>query len=304
MTGAQEPLLVDPSRLWPLIVERYERALAAAAVHPLTTEVRMLEASGLHFVVRRLMPEAEAVTTGDDPSSRAEHSPFLPPYDPHLLVCRLSATHVCLLNKYPVFARHALLVTRRLEAQQDRLARDDFVAACIALRGVDGLVFYNSGPCAGASQSHRHLQLVPLPLGPGGGRMPIEPVLSSALAAGESLSCELPFLHRVVALDLDAESRAEAAADSVHDAYARGLESLELLHAPDGRRPAPYNLLLTRRWLYLVPRSRPALRSIEVNALGFAGAFLVGSSEALDTLTGVGPMQVLRQVGVTRRQSP
>ena len=47
-------MLVDSSRLRPLIVERYEGALATGVLHPLTIEVRLLEASGLDFVAWRL----------------------------------------------------------------------------------------------------------------------------------------------------------------------------------------------------------------------------------------------------------
>ena len=38
----------------------------------------------------------------------------------------------------------------------------DFEAALIAMKALDGFIFYNSGPLAGASQSHKHIQVVPM----------------------------------------------------------------------------------------------------------------------------------------------
>jgi len=58
----------------------------------------------------------------------------------------------------------------------------------------------------------------------------------------------------------------------------------------------PYNLLATRRWLWLVPRGRPEWRGIAVNALGFAGALLVPDEDALARLREVGPLAWLRAV--------
>ena len=45
------------------------------------------------------------------------------------------------------------------------------------MAGLDGLAFYNSGEVAGASQRHKHLQLIQ-PLGPDGLRAPMEALLS------------------------------------------------------------------------------------------------------------------------------
>ena len=45
----------------------------------------------------------------------------------------------------------------------------DFDALARGLAAIDGLAFYNGGTVAGASQPHKHLQLVPVPLGVGPG---------------------------------------------------------------------------------------------------------------------------------------
>jgi ATP adenylyltransferase len=59
---------------------------------------------------------------------------------------------------------------------------------------------------------------------------------------------------------------------------------------------APYNLLVTRDWLLLVPRCREEFAGISINALGFAGSLFVKDREQLATLRSRGPMAVLRAV--------
>jgi hypothetical protein len=63
-----------------------------------------------------------------------------------------------------------------------------------------------------------------------------------------------------------------------------------------GSRPPPYNLLVTRSWMLLVPRSRDSALGVSVNALGFAGALLVRDHAQMVAVVDLGPMTVLRRV--------
>lgn len=65
----------------------------------------------------------------------------------------------------------------------------------------------------------------------------------------------------------------------------------------DGDRPPAHNLLLTRQWLLIVPRSRESHLKINVNALGFVGTLLVHSKNQLQQLKELGPLQLLQIVG-------
>ena len=68
--------------------------------------------------------------------------------------------------------------------------------------------------------------------------------------------------------------------------------------------PPSYNLLLTSRWMLVVPRSASDNGPVSVNSLGYAGTFLVKSPEALAHLRAVGPWKLLASVGIgvgTRR---
>jgi ATP adenylyltransferase len=58
---------------------------------------------------------------------------------------------------------------------------------------------------------------------------------------------------------------------------------------------APYNLLCTRDWMLLVPRSREFFEGVSINAIGFAGGLLVRNREQLAILRDRGPMAALRE---------
>jgi ATP adenylyltransferase len=258
-------------------------ALARGALAPIPTVSEVVEQAGVRFVVRVLtsMNRRQAAAT-NRPGDGARPDPFARP-DPLLRVCDAGDSHVCLLNKFPSLAEHALLVTRTFEEQESALSRADLAAACWALGRMDGLVFFNAGPDAGASQRRKHLQLVPTPLGEGPERVPSEPLICSG---------GLPFLHACTPLPPGAEP------DALLACYWRLLGEVGLADARESpaRPGGAYNLLLTRAWMLLVPRSRECWRDVPVNALGFAGALLVRDRPSLERVRAAGPLTVLTAV--------
>ena len=65
---------------------------------------------------------------------------------------------------------------------------------------------------------------------------------------------------------------------------------------PGARHSRPYNLILTKRWMLLVPRSREHFAGASVNSLGFAGALLVRTREEMAQLRKEGPLKALAGV--------
>jgi ATP adenylyltransferase len=83
----------------------------------------------------------------------------------------------------------------------------------------------------------------------------------------------------------------------LYDAAMDAIEVVEEGAANDEpKRMAPYNLLVTRRWMLAVPRSRERFDSISVNALGFAGSLFVRDAAEMQRLREAGPMRVLQEV--------
>jgi sulfate adenylyltransferase (ADP) / ATP adenylyltransferase len=272
-------------------------ARASGALVPLENRVEWLEDSGFRCAVhvlgdafRRRTGAASGVAT-----LAPAGNPFLPP-DPALFVSELGPTHVAILNKFPVIDRHLLVVTRTFVEQDAPLALEDFAALWRCLPAGDGgaspgLGFYNSGPEAGASQRHRHLQVVPLPLDDAGSGMPFDAAFAAAGPRVGPLP-GLPFAHVAVRLEDDRyDDPARLAAESL-ELYRDALAAV----GRDPERPGPYNLLVTRGVLCVIPRRCEHAGPVSVNALGFCGVLLARDQAELRWLHEIGPMGALRQV--------
>jgi len=288
----QQQLLSDD--LWPRTLAATERARAAGALQTIAASLHFVEQEGIRFGVH--VPAA-----GDGLRSMArkgDHShgnPFLP-YDPQMFVAGVSPTHVCLLNKFNVFQHHLLVVTRAFEEQQAPLGVEDFAALWQCLAQVDGLAFYNAGRAAGASQRHKHLQLAPFPLWATEPGAPVEAALAVETLGGQPALRSFPYRHAAVRLEREWLDAPQEAGVELAQRYRALLGALGLDHMDkDGLLPA-YNLVATRRWMLLAPRTQAQIEGIPVNALGFAGSLLARTAAHLEVLRTLGPLAVLHKV--------
>ncbi|WP_025597140.1 ATP adenylyltransferase family protein [Burkholderia sp. WSM2230] len=294
----------EPSgHLWPAILRQTGHALACGALHPIQTTRTTIEDGGVRFLIRQVSSlerkEQDARRRKTDAATNCAINPFLP-CDANLFVADISDTHLLLLNKFNVIDHHLLVVTRRFELQENLLNLADFYALFDCMTQFEGLGFYNSGPAAGASQPHKHLQIVPLPLDESAPHVPIESLLATARTDGAV--CTVPglgFPHAFTRLDTKLADRPPELARSAFDKYLSLLDAAGL-HAVvvngEARQSAPYNLLVTTRWMMLVPRRAERAEGIAVNALGFAGSLFVRDDMQMQTIRELGPMNVLRRV--------
>lgn len=291
-------LLLAPGAVWPALERATRHALACGAMQPIETEQEVIEDAGVRFLVRRVSSLARKAL---ERRQRAESpaNPFLP-YEPDLFVAEVSGTHVALLNKFNVIDQHLLIVTRRFVDQETLLDRDDLAALLACMAGREALGFYNGGVTAGASQPHKHLQMVPLPLGEGAMPTPIDAVLGAVPhRPGFCAVPRLPFRHTFAWLEPALPDDPHAAASRLEALYLAALAHIGVTaveHEGERRQSAPYNLLITRRWVLAVPRAREHFDSISVNALAFAGSLFVRDEAQLAAIKRAGPMAVLRVV--------
>lgn len=278
----------QPSTLWSKLKTQTQHGLVTGSLKPIDTEYEIVSDSGLDFIVRiltNLNRKAEARKV----QAKKKTNPFLP-YDQNLYVTDVSDTHVCLLNKFNVVEHHFLIVTRGFESQLDWLTLADFKALCRCLDEVPGLFFYNGGEAAGASQPHKHLQIVPQ-------TFPVETAIHTAqFMDGIGQSPQLPYTHRIAKLSPE---------DSPEQWLSRYRQLLSHLNIDDptgqwrGSQSCPYNLLGTRDWVMIVPRRQDHYLGISVNSLGFAGSLLVKNQIQMDQLKQIGPMALLKEVSKT-----
>jgi ATP adenylyltransferase len=287
--------------LCPALERATQRALACGALRPIDTSQLTIEDGGIEFVIRWVSSLARRAL--EQPrgarGAAAAVNPFLP-FDPNLFVADVSATHVALLNKFNLVANHLIIATRRFVPQDVLLDSEDFGALCACLVQLDGLGFYNAGAAAGASQPHKHLQMIPLPLGTGGAPTPIDQALAAVRDRRGILTAPgLPFRHSFAWLEDTPLQHPLTAAARMASLYADLLAHIGVTHVVrEGLRytSAPWNLLVTRRWMLVVPRLCERFEGVAINALGFAGSLFVRDDVQLETMKRAGPMAALRAV--------
>jgi ATP adenylyltransferase len=126
----------------------------------------------------------------------------------------------------------------------------------------------------------------------------MEALFDSWAAAGAVLRLlRVPFRHAFALLDPPLFEDRERAADRMQELYDAAMAAIAVAEQGAANdAPNPYNLLVTRRWMLAVPRSRERFDSISVNALGFAGSLFVRDAAEMQRLREAGPMSVLKQV--------
>jgi ATP adenylyltransferase len=274
--------------LWSKVLATTETASRNGSLVSVPTEQTVVNDKGIPFVVH--------VTTLQESKARARSArherpfnPFLPP-DPELSVGPLPPEHLAVLNKFNVLRHHLLIVTREYESQDALLNEKDFTALGECMSDIDGLGFYNGGTVAGASQSHKHLQLVPLPLGHGPSPTPLDAVFPETADRGVVTTIpELSFDH--AAVPLPGSSIDSSRAGELNMIYGQACGAVGIRSGDQ-----PYNMLLTRRWMLVVPRTVEFWHEVSINALGFAGSLLVRNRDELASLRATGPLNVLKSV--------
>ncbi|KAI0025022.1 ATP adenylyltransferase-domain-containing protein [Xylariomycetidae sp. FL0641] len=261
-----------PARLPALVKAAFAKAKANGDLTYYPTQVAVLSAGAHPFQLRfspALASKPKAAAAAPSPPAgsgdQKPYDPFASP-SPALRVAALPPAHTLVLNKFAVVPEHFILATAAWAPQTHVLAAGDLAAAwaCVDAYHRDGggelFVFFNSGEHSGASQPHRHLQLLPVAcmragLPEEGGRWD---VLADRLAAGagaaEAQPDALPFA--VFAAEMDAQMSAEARHALYVSLYRRAARAAgvagEVPAAGEAR--VSYNLAMTRTAMAVCPR--------------------------------------------------
>ena len=294
---------LNTGKLWQRLTEQTRLALTSGSLVSIDTDFSFIEDGGVRFMVRLAKNLKRKVADSSEQSTEHQQTdkhfnPFLPP-EADLLVGTIPPEHIAVLNKFNVVNNHLLIVTKDFVDQETLLTPQDFYALCWSMNEFPSLAFYNGGKVGGASQPHKHLQLVPLPLSGAETSTPMDAIIrTTQLSHSPQTISTLPFTHRIAALPedlLDISSTSEI----LFQCYRAMLDDLGLSPIEkDGIwwQTSPYNLLVTRDWMLLVPRAREKIKDISINSLGFAGSLFVFDETALQRVHEIGPMQVLKGV--------
>ena len=261
-------------------------AKASGALVPLKTSLtHLMGEGGTSFELRHLLSATPKHLRAAGPKP----NPFLP-WDQRLEVERIGDSHVVILNKYPVQSAHMLLITQTWQPQTGWLSLDDWRALALVDATTTGLWFFNSGPNAGASQPHRHLQLLPRAAG--------EPICARQdwfrrCAADPTALADDPLFRSSRVAPLTSPLTGE----TLHRIYLSLAGELGLGSPSNDSCPrGAYNLLLSRQWMAIVRRQTEGIRGFSVNALGFAGSLLSTDESDREWIHRSGPESLLRAV--------
>ena len=217
-------------------------------------------------------------------------NPFSP-WDKDLEVTCISNSHILLLNKYPVELGHMLLISRNFKCQNGWIDLDDWESVCSVNLDTTGLWFFNSCKKAGASQPHRHLQLLPREI-----NQPLCPRENWFEQALSTTKNKTKLDKSILTLPI-IKSNGQLTADSFYNTYLNLCSKLEIGNPVDQIMPSiPYNLIFTDNWMSLIRRSKEKYKGFSINALGFAGYFLSTRNSNIPWFETNGPEKLLSEV--------
>ena len=211
-------------------------------------------------------------------------NPFCP-WEKILEIGKIGDNHQLILNKYPVQKGHILLITNNWKPQNGWLDINDWSAIQKVNKDTSGLWFFNSSPLAGASQPHRHFQLL--------------------RRSKNERSCprEKWFLENKLHNDKKSKLKKNIIVSkfnfhensiSLFELYIELCIKLGLGEPINDKKPRyPYNLLITNKWIAIIKRNNDHIHGFSINGLGFAGYLLVTEKSDINYLKKFGPEKLL-----------
>ncbi len=272
--------------IWTKALEISRKAVDCGALIPLETLKYKSNNSYCDFELRFLKSPIPKYLLEYGPKL----NPFIP-WDSRLEIEPVNDKHTLILNKYPVQLGHMLLITNDWKPQNGWLCIDDFEAIVNVDTDTSGLWFFNSSKDAGASQPHRHFQLLP--------RHQYEIIcpryewFCSLLNNKEYHNSDISHCISIKPRNKDSISKAV----DLFNSYISMIQEMHLGEINIIDKPLkPYNLLITSEWIALITRETEKSNGFRINALGFAGYFLGTKKSNVDILIKLGPEEILKNV--------
>ncbi len=272
--------------IWLKALEISRKAVDSGAVIPLNTIKYKTTEECCDFELRFLKSPIPKYLIEYGP----KRNPFIP-WDSRLEIQPINDNHTLILNKYPVQLGHMLLITNSWRPQNGWLNEDDFEAILNVDDDTTGLWFFNSSKDAGASQPHRHFQLLPRHYNE---RVcPRYEWFSSLLNNTKDRNSEISHCISIRARNKTNDS----SLNDLFSSYKSMIDELKLGEIDIINKPLkPYNLLITSEWIAMITRKTDRSNGFSINALGFAGYFLGTKRSDVDTLIKFGPEKILKDV--------
>ncbi|EHK15330.1 uncharacterized protein TRIVIDRAFT_174968 [Trichoderma virens Gv29-8] len=335
--------LKAPSNLHELVKTAFSKALSTSELHYFPTQVTILHINSIPFQLR-FSPALANKPKGPPPDPSQPRKPFDPFANPpaSLFITDLGPSHFLVLNKFAVVPEHFILATKEYKLQTHVLEESDLQAtlACIDAYEQakqseasaspssverksqdDGLfAFFNGGEHSGASQPHRHIQLLPISRMKDG---------LDAASSWDVLAQQAEKLEKTPFVAFSEPIDKEISPANLHAAYLRlykkacqavaqhaGTTSPASDEIPTtGEARISYNMAMTKDTIVICPRlsegseiksseTSSPIGSLALNGTLLAGTALVKSEAEWDALkkSPSGLLAVLKTIGVPREE--
>ncbi|KAG0325981.1 bifunctional AP-4-A phosphorylase/ADP sulfurylase [Podila horticola] len=273
--------------------------------------------------------EEDQTESSDRPSTPVSKAvqktnPFLP-HSPALYVTDVGEEHKILLNKFSIVPRHFLVVTKEFQPQTGPLNPDDLMAVWNTLKAVknsrDALAFYNCGSRSGASQPHKHMQVIPRET-----PSPIAELVREVSKRrpgkkenkpGDLFSVPFHCINHVILLPDPAASNKDEE-DILIEAYITLVDAMmmsireyaeqeeltdeERMLCSSAISSFAYNWILTEEFMMIVPRKQEGFGPISINSMGFGGMVLAKTAGELEMVQKTGVMEMVSKAGFVFHQ--
>ncbi|KAJ3547135.1 hypothetical protein NM208_g1671 [Fusarium decemcellulare] len=219
----------------------------------------------------------------------------------------VSNTHFMIANKFSFARPHLLLLTSDgYKRQYEPLNEDDLTAAWNQLNTLSTssgyVAFYNCGPDGGCSRLHKHLQLMPMPQGsfaafldnPDEHKEPKVPYQWFYRQLESQHGPPTPVSLTNVYLDL-----LQQASVALHDNFQHNTNTNTNSTSTLGAA-YPHNMILTKRWMVVIPRRRGTVNGVGTNSVGMLGVLPVATQDEVDAWVQMGLINTLIELGVPR----
>ena len=266
---------------WEKALQQTKISISSKSLFPLKTiDVTKNLYKGSDFVIRELDITKFKKSNLIGPKI----NPFKP-WDKILEIDAIGKDHHLILNKYPVQQGHILLITNEWKEQNGWIDKKDWEAIKLVNKDTSGLWFFNSGPLAGASQPHRHIQLLRR------NTFDLSCPREKWILSFNNANYKNDRLGQNIIIRKFSKSLNE---ENIHEIYMNLSNELGLGDPKIDKKPRfPYNLIFTDKWMFLVKRGIDNLYGISINALGFAGYILVTKKSNTNYLKLFGPEKFL-----------
>ena len=263
-------------------------------------------------------------------------SPFLPPFDSTLVLCdNFNNSHRLFLNKFPLVKNHIVVATKELIDQNTHLVQKDIESIVIMVKILKGLAFFNGGFNAGASQPHKHTQVIPTEsiFNQQGIFSIIEDESGNGLQTlfdkdkSETITNQyeefsyipyqikaFSFKHILIKFNSKLADcfesitfkNSEDFSQVIFDIYKNCLEYLEI-DTEDGKLKVHYSFLMTNRWMLLVPRKTTEVKLdkgiLNLNSMVYTMSILVKSKELKEEIINKGLLKIISLFGYDKDES-